>query len=247
MLFRSATRRAFMAASRSIRNKRIFPIVLIGAMLLAVIATSMVAILCKDLTVHTSNPLANIGSLLNSQNHQDQDFRYPDPSDQSNLPDSVKVTGHDETVLLRASVREGDQIYECQASTTDPSGYAWKFQAPFALLNADNGTNVIHSTDPTWLYTEDGSEVKGKIGQYTNPDGTVVPSTATPDANSIPWLRLNVTEYRGNSGLFSKVDQIQRLYTGGGQAPKDGCNRDAANEHVIRSVKYTAEYVFWGF
>jgi hypothetical protein len=245
MLFKFVTSHAFLAASRSIRNKRVFPLILIGAMLLAVITTSLIGILIlsKESTVHTSNPLANTGSLLNNQ---DQNFRYPDPSDQSNLPDSVKATGQDETVLLRVSVREGDQIYECQASTTDPSGYAWNLQAPFALLNADNGTNVIHSTDPTWLYTQDGSEVKGKIGQYASPDGTVVASTATPDANSIPWLRLDVTEHRGKSGLFSKVDQIQRLYTGGGKAPKDGCNRDTANEHVIRSIKYTAEYVFWG-
>jgi hypothetical protein len=246
MLFKFATRRAFLAASRSTRNERIFLIVLIGAMLLAVIATSLIGLLSKDSTIHTSNPLVNIGSLLDPQAHQDQGFRYPDPSDQSNLPDSVKVTSQDETVLLRVSVREGEQIYECQASTTDPDGFAWKFQAPFALLKADNGTNVIHSTDPTWLYTQDGSEVKGKIGQYTRPDGTVVSATATPDASSVPWLRLDVIEHRGNNGLFSQVDQIQRLYTEGGQAPKDDCNRDTANEHVIRSIKYTAEYVFWG-
>ena len=232
MIFKSTTQRAFFAASRSIKNKHVFLIVLSGVILLAVITAVLVGILSQIST--------------NSQIHQDQNFHYPDPSDQRALPDSVKVTDNHELVLLRVSVKEGNQIYECQASPTDPSGYAWKLQAPFALLKADNGTNVIHSTDPTWLYTEDGSEVEGQIGQFTRPDGTVVPATATQDANSIPWLRLDVTEHRGTNGLFSRVDQIQRLYTTGGKAPKDGCNRDTANGHLVQSIAYTAEYVFWG-
>ncbi len=45
---------------------------------------------------------------------------------------------------------------------------------------------------------------------------------------------------------MSKVDQVQRLYTHGGKVPASGCNRDAANQHVIQPVSYTAEYVFWG-
>jgi hypothetical protein len=219
-------------------NKRVFLIVLSVTVLLVVIATGLIGILSKNSLIHANDPFANTGSPLDSQ--------YPDPSNQNALPDSVKVTSNGETVLLRASVREGDQIYECQASTTDPSGFAWKFQAPFASLKADNGANVIHSMDPSWLYTEDGSEVKGKVGQYTNPDGTVAPAHATPDANFIPWLRLDVTEHTGNSGLFSRVDQIQRLYTAGGNAPRDGCDQNAAHNHIIQSVGYTAEYVFWG-
>src|SRR5437764_10662286 len=139
-------------------NKRVFLIILCVAVPLIVIATGLIGILGKNLIIHVSDSSANTGSHLDSQNHQGQDFHYPDPSNQKALPDSVKVTAHSETVLLRASVKEGDQIYECQANATDPSGFAWKLQAPFAILNADNGTNVIHSTDPSWLYTQDGSE-----------------------------------------------------------------------------------------
>jgi hypothetical protein len=171
---------------------------------------------------------------------------YPDPTNQKALPKSVQVTGAGETVLLRASVTEGYQIYECQASTTDASGFAWTLQAPFAFLKADAGTNVIHSTGPTWLYTQDGSEIRATLGKFTQANGSVVPASATPDAKAVPWLRLDVTEHHGKTGLFSKVDQVQRLYTHNGKAPSSGCNQDAANHHTILPVSYTAEYVFWG-
>jgi hypothetical protein len=231
----------------SMQKKRIILFVLSGVLLLTVIAVGLIALLRQPSTAHGSDPAPTKGSHLNDQDHQTQAFKYPDPTKQDGLPDSVKVTGYGETVLLRTSVTEGYQIYECQASTTDPSGFAWKLQAPSATLKADNDTNVIHSTGPTWLYTKDGSLIKGKVGQFANPDGTAVPASVTPDVNSIPWLRLDVTDHQGNSGLFSNVDQIQRLYTAGGKAPSDGCNQDAANNHVIQSVHYTAEYVFWGY
>jgi Protein of unknown function (DUF3455) len=174
-----------------------------------------------------------------------KDANYPDPTDQSALPESVRVTAKGETVLLRAAVVEGYQIYECQPSTTDSSGFAWKLQAPFAFLKTDANTNILHSTGPSWLYTQDGSEIRAALGKFTA-NGKVVPASATPDTTTIAWLRLDVTDHRGNAGLMSKVDQVQRLYTHGGKAPASGCNRDAANQHVIQPVSYTAEYVFWG-
>src|SRR5262249_36201698 len=151
-----------------------------------------------------------------------------------------------ETVLLRGSVTEGYQIYECQASMTDKSGYAWKLQAPFAALKTDEGTNIIHSTGPTWLYTLDSSEVRAALGKFTNSSGNVVPASATPDPKAVAWLRLDVTEHHGSHGLMSGVDQIQRLYTRNGVAPTTGCNKDAASHHTLLPVSYTAEYVFWG-
>ena len=243
MKFKFPIRHIFRSAYMAMKKKRVFLTVLSAVILLAVVAVGLIGMLYKNSIV---TPFTSAGSLLNSQNRQKQDLHYPDPSNQNGLPDSIKVTSYNETVLLRASVKEGRQIYECQASTTDPGGYAWTLQAPFALLKADNRTNVIHSTGPIWLYTQDGSEVKGQIGQYTSPDGKLLPALAMPDINSVPWLRLSVTQHEGNSGLFDRVDQIQRLYTVGGNAPKDGCNRDAANDHAIQSVAYTAEYVFWG-
>jgi hypothetical protein len=181
-----------------------------------------------------------------SANRSHPSSQDSDPANQDALPDSVKVTGQGEKVLLDVHTTEGYQIYECQASTTDPSGFAWTFQAPFAILSADDGTNVIHSTGPLWLYTQDGSKVEGKVGQFTAPDGKVVPASATPNADAIPWLRLDVTNHLGNTGLFSQVDQIQRLHTEGGKAPNRVCNSETANKHVIVSVPYQAEYVFWG-
>lgn len=226
------------------RKKYLFLLVISGALLLALILAGLISILSQDSKTHVGGPAPTQAAHLSQKTPT---FNYPDPTNQDAVPAVVRAGGNGETVLLRTSVTEGRQIYECQASTTDPSGFAWKLQAPFAFLKADNGTNVIHSTDPTWLYAEDGSEVKAKVGQFTNPDGTIVSRSATPDANSIPWLLLDVTEHQGGKGLFSRVDQIQRLYTVGGKAPSGGCNQDAANNHVIQSVGYVAEYVFWGY
>jgi Protein of unknown function (DUF3455) len=159
---------------------------------------------------------------------------YPDPNDQSTLPSSVKVTNGD-TVLLRAIVTQGYQVYECQASSTSASGFAWTLQSPLAILKADQGTNVIHSAGPSWLYTQDGSMVTGAVA-----------ASATQDVSAVPWLRLDIKEHLGKTGLFNNVDQIQRLYTKGGIAPSSGCNQDAAKQHEIQPVSYTAEYVFWG-
>jgi hypothetical protein len=184
----------------------------------------------------------NASQMASSSHSKD----YPDPTNQDKLPESVKVKGDGLTVLLSAPVVQGSQIYECQASTTDASGFAWKVQAPFAFLKASDGRNVIHSTGPAWLYTLDGSIVLAAVGKFTDSTGATVPASATPDKKSIPWLRLDVTEHKGSTGLFSNVEQIQRLYTKGGIAPTTACNQDAANRHVIQSVNYTAEYVFWG-
>jgi len=212
-----------------------------AALLLAVIAAFLVGIVGKNSTASASQVASKGQTLL-----QDQDIHYPDPTDQSKLPPSVKVTTPGETVLLRAVVTEGYQIYQCKASTTVAGGFAWQFQAPFAFLKADDGSKVIHSTGPNWLYTQDGSAIIAKVGQFTNPDGSVVPASATPDPKAIPWLRLDVTTHFGSTGLFSNVDQVQRLYTKGGIAPTSGCDQNAAQNHVIRQVHYTAEYVFWG-
>ena len=228
------------------QKKALFLFILSGVVLLAVIIAGLTSLLSNNSAVPVKGPASTNVSLLRGEYRQVGNLSDADPTNQDALPNSVKVASDGIKVLLRTSVVEGYQIYECQVSTTDPSGFAWKVQAPFALLKADNGANVVHSTDPTWLYTKDGSEVKARVGQYSNPDGTAVAASATPTANAIAWLRLDVTEHRGANGLFSNVDQIQRLHTGGGKAPGDGCNQDVANQHVIRSVAYTAEYVFWG-
>lgn len=220
------------------QNKLSFPAIRRRSLLLAFMAVTLIGIL-------SGTSITNASELVSSSRSHSNSHRS-DPADQSALPDSVKVTGQGEKVLLDAYVTKGYQIYECQTSTTDPSGFAWTFQAPFAILEANDGTDVVHSTGPTWLYTQDGSKIEGKVGQFTTPDGKVVPASATPNADAIPWLRLNVTNHLGNTGLFSQVDQVQRLHTVGGKAPKKVCNSKSAEEHVLISVPYQAEYVFWG-
>lgn len=226
------------------QKRRVVLSVLSNVILLAVV--TLIGLLSHSSAARASEAVNEPQSMLKDQYNQSHDSGYPDPTNQGTLPANVKVTGNGETVLLHASVTEGYQIYECKASTTDPSGFAWQIQAPFAFLKANDGTNVIHSTGPTWLYTKDGSEIRAKVGQFTNPNGSIVPASATPDANAIPWLRLDVTDHRGNTGLFSKVDQVQRLYTRAGKAPVRGCDQNVAKNHVILPVHYTAEYVFWG-
>ena len=62
------------------------------------------------------------------------------------------------------------------------------------------------------------------------------------DANSIPWLLVNIVTHEG-SGVLSRATTIQRLNTKGGKAPASGC--DAA--HVGQEVRapYSADYLFF--
>jgi len=220
------------------QKKRTILSVLRGTILFTLMAFVLIVIPSADSRVHASlfMPMPITGAFRH----------YPDPKNQDALPDSVKVIGNGETVLLRSAVTLGYQIYECQTSKTAPGSFAWNLQAPFALLEADDNTNVVHSTGPSWLYTLDGSQIKAKVGEYNNTDRTVIPASVTLDASSIPWIRLDVTNHLGSDGLFSRVDHVQRLYTEGGKAPTEECNLKNKELHAIREVPYTAEYVFWG-
>ena len=70
---------------------------------------------------------------------------------------------------------------------------------------------------PWWESLEDGSRIRG---------GNPV-SAPSPNANSIPLLRLEVLERQG-SGVFSPVSYIQRLNTKGGVGPTGQCQGHAA-------------------
>ena len=76
----------------------------------------------------------------------------------------------------------------------------------------------------------DGSRIRG---------GNAV-SAPSPNANSIPLLRLEVLERQG-SGVFTKASYIQRLNTVGGVGPTGACSAGA-----LRWVPYTADYYFYG-
>ncbi len=123
----------------------------------------------------------------------------------------------------------GDQIYTCKG---DAAQFAWTLKAPDAqLFDKDGKPFGKHFAGPSWE-ASDGSRVIGKASGN-------VPS---PDADSIPWLRVNVVGHEGN-GVLSRATTIQRLNTKGGKAPATGCDAPHANQEI--RVPYSADYLFY--
>jgi hypothetical protein len=145
-------------------------------------------------------------------------------------PENLKVPATQTlSVVAQAS---GVQIYECNATKTDPTRFEWVFKAPEADLFDIAGKNIgKHYAGPTWE-SNDGSKVVGEV--KARDDGT--------DTNAIPWLLLTVKSNEGN-GIFGKTQSIQRLKTVGGKAPVDGC--DQAQAGKVARVAYRATYYFY--
>jgi hypothetical protein len=101
-----------------------------------------------------------------------------------------------------------------------------------ARLIGPKGTTGRHFAGPTWK-AADGSRVMGKI----------VPSSTSPEPESIPWLLLSATDHQG-SGIMTDVVSIQRLNTNEGKAPAETCK--AARMGAEIRVQYRAEYYFYG-
>jgi Protein of unknown function (DUF3455) len=124
---------------------------------------------------------------------------------------------------------QGDQIYVCKSESAQ---FAWVLQAPEAQLTDVKGQAFgRHFGGPTWQ-AQDGSRVTG----------TVAMKVESPDADSIPWLLLNVAGHEGE-GVLSRAKSIQRVNTKGGKAPGTGCDADHVNQEV--RVRYTADYNFY--
>jgi hypothetical protein len=136
------------------------------------------------------------------------------------------------SLLLFSRHATGVQIYECKDSQ-------WAFHAPQALLLAPQSNKLtgIHfggidrglTPGPWWQSLNDSSRIRG---------GNAL-SAPSPNANSIPLLRLEVLE-RAGTGVFSPVSFIQRLNTKGGVGPSGACQ--TGNQ---RWVPYTADYYFY--
>ena len=144
------------------------------------------------------------------------------------VPDKIKAPAGEHVVLkARAS---GSQIYVCQQ--TDGK-LAWNLKAPEAELRDDKGQIIgRHYAGPTWKHN-DGSEITGKA----------VARMDSPDADSIPWLLINVTGHSGD-GVLSRVTSVQRIHTKGGQPPPAaGCDASKLNSESKSS--YTADYYFY--
>jgi len=144
------------------------------------------------------------------------------------VPDAIQApAGLEVAVYAHAS---GSQIYTCQAGSD--GNFSWTLKAPDAELR-DRQDKVIgqHSAGPSWKL-KDGSEVTGKAAAHVD----------SLDADSIPWLLVNVVSHAGK-GLLSNVTTIQRVHTHGGKAPAEGC--DATHVNAESKSSYTADYYFY--
>ncbi len=124
---------------------------------------------------------------------------------------------------------KGDQVYTCKS---DAAQFTWTLKAPDAqLFDKDGKPFGKHFAGPSWE-ASDGSRVTGKA----------VANAPSPDADSIPWLLVNIVSHDG-SGVLSSATTIQRLNTKGGKAPASGC--DAAHVGQEVRVPYSADYLFY--
>ncbi|HWY05561.1 MAG TPA: DUF3455 domain-containing protein [Candidatus Acidoferrales bacterium] len=133
-----------------------------------------------------------------------------------------------EQLLLQVHAK-GDQVYACMSA---PAQYAWTLKAPDAqLFDKDGKLFGKHFAGPSWE-ANDGSRVTGKA----------VANAPSPDADSIPWLLVNIVSHDGN-GVLSRATTIQRINTKGGKAPASGCDASHAGQEV--RVPYSADYLFY--
>ncbi len=133
-----------------------------------------------------------------------------------------------EQLLLQVRAK-GDQVYTCKG---DAAQFTWTLKAPDArLFDKDGKAFGTHFAGPSWE-AKDGSRVTGKA----------VANAPSPDADSIPWLLVNIVAHEG-SGVLSRATTIQRLNTKGGKAPASGC--DAAHTGQEVRIPYSADYLFY--
>jgi hypothetical protein len=146
------------------------------------------------------------------------------------VPDNLRAPAGQ--VLSLEAQATGVQIYECNASKTDPTRFEWVFKAPEADLFDSVGRKIgKHYAGPTWE-SNDGSKVQGEV--KARDDG--------PDANAIPWLLLAAKPPSGK-GVFGQTRSIQRVRTVGGKAPAQGCSQEQAGKVYL--VPYKATYYFY--
>jgi hypothetical protein len=133
-----------------------------------------------------------------------------------------------EQLLLQVHAK-GEQIYTCKENV---SQFTWTLKAPDAQLFGEDGKPFgKHFAGPSWE-AKDGSRVTGKA----------VANAPSPDADSIPWLLVNIVSHEG-TGVLSRATSIQRLNTKGGKAPATGCDASHTGQEV--RVPYSADYLFY--
>ncbi len=133
-----------------------------------------------------------------------------------------------EQLLLQVHAK-GDQVYACKG---DAAQFAWTLKAPDAqLFDKDGKSFGKHFAGPSWE-ANDGSRVTGKA----------VANVPSPDADSIPWLLVNIVNHEG-TGVLSRATTIQRINTKGGKPPASGCDAAHAGQEV--RAPYSADYLFY--
>jgi FtsP/CotA-like multicopper oxidase with cupredoxin domain len=143
------------------------------------------------------------------------------------IPQQIQQPAN-EQLLLQVHAK-GDQIYSCKGDGTQ---FNWTLKAPDAQLFDKSGKAFgKHFAGPSWE-ANDGSRVTGKA----------VANVPSPDADSIPWLLVNILSH-GGTGVLSRATSIQRINTKGGKAPASGC--DAAHTGQEVRVPYEADYLFY--
>jgi hypothetical protein len=135
--------------------------------------------------------------------------------------DAIAAKGETVIVQLHAV---GAQIYECKAEANGALG--WRFREPIAALIAAGKTVGRHYAGPTWEV--EGSAVVGKA--VARAPG------ATP--KDIPWLKLDITDRRGD-GPLKEATTVQRIDTAGG-----GLDGACDKEGDLRAEPCAADYVF---
>jgi hypothetical protein len=152
-------------------------------------------------------------------------FSFPAAAQQ--VPEKIQPPVREHLILQVHA--KGDQVYTCKS---DAAQFSWTLKAPDAqLFDKDGKSFGKHFAGPSWE-ASDGSRVTGKA----------VANAPSPDADSIPWLLVNIVSHEG-SGVLSGATSIQRLNTKGGKAPTSGC--DAAHLGQEVRVPYSADYLFY--
>jgi hypothetical protein len=140
------------------------------------------------------------------------------------LCESIQVEAGNEVSFHAYAL--GVQVYKW-------NGSAWVFVEPVANLYADAGFRGqigTHYAGPTWE-SNSGSKVVAR---------RVVNTGCTPDANAIPWLKLETVSTDG-PGIFDSTTFVQRVNTKGGVAP----TVPGTTVNEVKEVPYTAEYFFY--
>ena len=150
--------------------------------------------------------------------------------DNATLPEAVRVPAGQKVRMTATGV--GDLTYECREKKDLAGQYEWAFVGPVAnLMSSDRKTVGKYYAGPTWE-SADGSKITGK-------QVAVAPASA----GNIPY-QLVKTEPAMGAGAMNGITYIQRINTKGGVAPSMAC--DAAGMGKKQTVKYEADYVFYG-